>query len=101
EDYWLIDCEWTVEITITQAVWMFSIRLQLEQVDHVDEANPEVRKLGAQQGRGGQRFLGRNVAGARHHDVRFLALVIARLSPDTDSLGAVRDSCIHVQVLQV
>ncbi len=80
---------------------MLGAGLQLEQIDHVDEADLEVGELLAQQHGRGQRLLRGNVAGGGHHDVGLAAFVVAGPVPDADALGAVRDRRVHVHVLQV
>ena len=55
----------------------------------------------AKQGGGGKRFGRRHVAAAGHHHVGFHALVVARPTPDADTLGAVRNRRVHVQKLDV
>ena len=39
EDDRFVDGKETIEIAIAQTMWMFSIRLHLEQVDYIDEPN--------------------------------------------------------------
>ena len=90
-----------IEIAVGQAVRMLAGRLQLEEIDDVDEADLEVGELLAQQRGRRQSFLRRNVAGRGHDDVGFAGLVIAGPIPDADALGAMRDGVVHVQVLQV
>ena len=45
EDDWLIGCEERIEVAIRQTVRVFGVRLQLEQVDDVDEADFDVGEL--------------------------------------------------------
>ena len=42
----------------------------------------------------------RDVAGARHHHIRLLALVVGRPFPDADAPRAVGDRLIHRQVVE-
>ena len=78
---------------------VFGLRLQLEQVDDVDETDFEFRKVLPEQSGRRQGFHGGDVARAGHHDVGFTPLVVAGPIPDADALGAVLDGFIHVQVL--
>ena len=75
--------------------------LQFEKIHHVDETNLYVGELFPQQHCRGQRLLGRYVAGGGHHDIGFDTLVVTGPVPNTDALGAMLDSRIHIQVLQV
>ena len=93
--------EQAVEVSITQAVRVLPVRLQLEEINDVDEANPQVVELFAQDRRGGQRLLRRNITGASHHYVRLLSLIITGLAPDADALRAVGDGSVHIHVLKV
>ncbi len=45
EDDRFVDSKQAIKIAIAQAVWMVTIRLHLEQIDHIDEANLQFRKL--------------------------------------------------------
>src|SRR5262245_18336485 len=50
---------------------------------------------------GSERLLGRDVAGTRHHHLRFRALIVARFRPNAEALGAMLNRLVHRQVLQV
>ena len=63
EDDRLVCREQRIEIPVRQAVGMLRAGLQLEQVDHIDETDLQVREVGAQQCGGGQRFLSGNISG--------------------------------------
>ena len=71
--------EEAVEVAVGQAVRVLGGRRELEEIHDVDEADLQVREVLAQQHDGGQRFLGRDVAGAGHHDVGLARL--RRCSP--------------------
>ena len=45
-------------------------RRELEQVNDIDEADLEIGEVLPQHGDCGERFIGRDVAGTRHHDIR-------------------------------
>ena len=93
--------EQAVKILVRQAVRVFGVRLEPEQIDHVDEPQLQVRELLPQHVRRGQRLLRRDVPGAREDHVRLPAPVGTRLRPDADALRAVDDRLVHAQVLQV
>ena len=63
-----------VEILVAQAMRMLGLRLQLHQVDDVDDADFQLRQVLAQDRHGSQRFKCRHVAAAGHHDVGLDAL---------------------------
>ena len=48
-----------------------------------------------------KRFLGWDITSARHDQIRFLSLIIARLAPNADALRAVRDGGVHIHVLKM
>lgn len=79
---------------------MFAARRQRHQVDDIDGADFQFREMLVQQVDGGQHFQGRYIAGAGHHDVRFLTLVVACPCPDADAHRAMLDRGVHVQPLR-
>ena len=75
-----------VELAVREAVRVLGLGLQAHQVDDVDDADPQVRQVLAQQRRGGERLERRHVAGAGEHDVGLaVAVVRARPVPDPDA----------------
>jgi hypothetical protein len=90
-----------VEVRLGQPVRMLSAGLQLEEVNHVDKTNLDIREFLAQQGDCRQRLLCWYVPGARHNQVGLATLVVAGPIPNTDALGTVRDRRIYVEVLQM
>jgi hypothetical protein len=74
--------------------------LERHEIHHVDDADLQVWKMSAKQIHRCQSFERRTVAGACHHDIRVGALIVARLSPDADSGGAVQNRRVHVEPLQ-
>ena len=80
---------------------VLSVRLQLEQVNHIYEADFQIGEFISEKRGCRERFLRRDIARASHHYIRFLSLIVARPAPDTDAPGAVRDRFIHRQVLKV
>src|SRR5688572_15863630 len=101
KDDGLVSCEQTVEVAVAQTVWVFQVRLQLEQIHDVDETNPEVRKFPAQHRSGRERLFSRNVAGASDYDIWFVTLIVAGLAPDANAFRAMRDRRIHIEILKV
>ena len=78
------------------SVW----RLELHEVDDIDDADFQVGQMLAQDGDGGQGFEGGHVAAAGHDDVRRGVLVVAGPLPDADALGAMLDGGVHGQPLR-
>ncbi len=101
EDDGLVFGEEAVEVFIGEPVRVFGAGDQTVQIDHIDEADFEIREVLAEEAYGGQRFFGGNVAGAGHHDIGFHVLVVAGSLPDAEALGAVDDGFVHGHVLQV
>ena len=97
----LIDGEQAVKVPVGQAVEVFGLRLQLEQVDDVDETDFDFGKVLPEQGGRRQGLHGRDVARAGHHHVGFIPLVVAGPIPDPNALGAVPDGVIPGQVLEM
>ena len=90
-----------VEIPVTQPVWVLFVRLQLEQVNHIYEADFQIREFISEKSGGRECFLRSDIACASHHYIRFNSLIVAGRAPDTDASRAVRDRFIHGQVLKV
>jgi hypothetical protein len=63
---------------------MLSIRLHLEQVSHIDEADLQIREFGSQQRGSGEWSLGCDSACAGHYQIWFLPLIVAYLAQDAD-----------------
>src|SRR5215469_2816842 len=80
---------------------MVSLWQQAQQINDVDVADLEVRKLLPQHADRRQSLLGGNVAGRSHYDLRLDTLVATRRLPPANALRAVGDGGIHAQVLQV
>src|SRR5271165_726286 len=74
---------------------------QLEQIHDIHEADFQLRELLAQQGRRGQRLLGRYIAGRRKDDIRLAALIVTCPLPDPNTLRAVLNRRIDIEVLKV
>ena len=80
---------------------MLGIGLKPIQIDHVDEANLQIREILAQDGDGGERLLGQDVAGTGHHHVRLRAASLLAHSQMPMPLVQWMTACVHVQVRQV
>src|SRR5215470_4216234 len=88
KDARLIRGEHAIEVFVGESVRMFGGRLQNHQIDDVDDPDPQLRHVTAQQRCGGENLQSGNVAGRRHHDVR-IALVVAGPLPDPSTHLAV------------
>src|SRR5512140_1423596 len=79
---------------------VLALWLQFHQVNNVDDANPQRRKMLAEEIYGSQRFQRWYVSATGHHHVWFSFFVIARPFPDADASGAMFDRLIHRQPLR-
>jgi len=74
---------------------------ELEEVDDVDEPDLELREEFAEEGSCSQSFECGNITTRCHDDVRIFALIVASPVPDTETFGAVLDSLVHVEKLEM
>src|SRR5438552_1294505 len=79
---------------------MFALRLQDHQIDDVDDTYFQVRTMLAEQANRRQGLERRYVAGAAHHDVGFLSVVVAGPLPDSDAGRAMPNRLVNCQVLE-
>ena len=79
---------------------MLAGRLQLHEIDHIDDANLERRQIVAEDGHGREHFERRHVASRRHDDIGLAAVVGAGPLPSADSRSAVLHRRIHRQPLR-
>src|ERR1051326_5960458 len=86
---------------IGQSMWMFSCRHELEQIDHVDDTDLQVRKFLAQDCGRRESFQRYHITRAGHHYVRLMTLVVAGPRPNANSFLAVPDGSIHVEILEM
>ena len=93
--------EQAVELAVRRTVRMLGGRLQLEQIDDIDEAQLEIRRALAQDRCRGQRLHRRDIAAAGQDHVRLLAGIRARPRPDAESLGAMHDRFVDRGELQM
>lgn len=78
------------------------MRDKFEEVNDVDKTNLELRKVFFQECGGSKRFHSRDITATSHNEVRVIVGVTrTRPFPNTKTLGTVRNSSIHVKVLQV
>ena len=98
EDHRLVRREQFVEILIFQTMGMLGLRLQHHQIHHVDDADADVRNIGAQEGHGGERLEGRHIAGTGHDHVG-IAAIVAGPSPDSRAGGAMANGGFDVEPL--
>ena len=59
-----------IEVDVGQAMRMFGLWLQPHEINHIDYPNPQVRKMGAQDGSGSKGLQRRYVATTGHHHIR-------------------------------
>ena len=85
-----------IEISIRQAMWMFAARLQLEQINHVNESDFQIRESFSKKCRRGQCFLRRDVAGSSKDNIRFVTFIIAGPIPDANTFCAMGNRRIDV-----
>ena len=97
EDDRFVGREQGVEFRIAQAVRMLGLRLQLHEVDDIDDPDLEVGQVLPQDGNGGERLEGGDVARATHDDVRLDIVLVTGPLPDADTLGAVFYGGLHRQ----
>src|ERR1700688_921786 len=89
-----------IEFAIREAMAMFVGRLKGHQVNYIDDANFDARKMLAKQIHGCKCLERRNISGAGHHGIGLRALVGRRPLPNSNSNGAMLDCGIHVEPLK-
>ena len=100
EDDGTVSGEERVEFAVVEPVGMLAGRLQGEQVDHVDDPDPQFRDVVSEIVDCGEGLEGGDVPGASHDDVGLAAVVVGGPRPEPDSLGAMADGFVHVEPLQ-
>ena len=90
-----------IEVAVGQSVRMLRRRLELEQIDDVDEPDLQIRELLPQKGGCGQRFRRDHIPCARDDDIGLDVLIRAGPRPDPDALFAVPDGRVEIQILQM
>ena len=87
-----------VEILVLKSVWVFRLRLQRHEVNHIDDADANVRHVFPQQRHRGERLERGHIAGARHNHI-WIAPIVARPLPDTYSRSAMAGRRFNVEPL--
>lgn len=81
---------------------MVHVRDKFEEVNNVDKTNLKVREVFFQESGGSKRLHSRDITATSHNEVRVIVGVTrTRPVPNTKTLGTVRNSSLHVEVLQV
>src|SRR5262249_6968916 len=76
EDDRLVGGEQRVKIMIREAVRVLARRLQLHQIDDIDDADLQIRRVPSKEVDGGQGLQGRDVTAAGHYDIGLAAPVV-------------------------
>src|SRR4030095_12187208 len=79
---------------------VLTLWLQFHQVNNVDDADPQRRKMLAEEIYGSRRVQRWYVSATGHYDVWFCSFVIARPFPDSDASRAMFDRLVHRQPLR-
>ena len=101
EDDRLIWSENRLKLPIGHSMRMLGTGNKPKEIYDINKTHLNVRDGFAKQGRGCQRLHCRNVSTARHHHVRFGALVVAGPIPDPRAFRAMLDRRFHVQLLKM
>ena len=89
-----------VKFLVGETVRMFLLWLQGHQIDDVDNSDPKLRRVLAQQIDGSEGLQGRHIATTGHDYVRLSALIVTGPLPDTNAGRAVFDRLIHGEPLR-
>src|SRR6516165_2196753 len=100
EDDRLVRGEQRVEIVVREPMRMLTRWLQLHKIHDVYDTHLQIRRMSAEEFHGSESLQRRDVAATNHHDIRFLATIIAGPLPDSQSGGAVLDRLVHRQPLR-
>ena len=98
KDHRLVAREQRVEIPVLQSVRVLGLRLQSHEVDHVHDADPNVRNVVSQQGHGCESFERRNITRAGHDHIGIVRIV-ARPLPDAGADRAVANGGFDIEPL--
>jgi len=101
EDARHVICEDGLPLMCLQTVRVLARIDQLEEIDDVDEADLQLRQVGAQESGSGKCLVSGDITTGGHDNIRLLTLVVRSEVPDTDTLGAVLDSLVHSEELQM
>jgi hypothetical protein len=67
--------------------------LRGHEIDDVHHPNPQIREMSSEQINSSKSLERWDIAGASHHYVGFIFLIVTRPTPDPDTRRAVLDSC--------
>src|SRR5436305_13798884 len=84
EDDWLLSCKKRIEIFVRKTVRVFARRLQCHQVNHINDAPFQLRKMLPENINCGKRLKHRYSSAPGHHHLRLRPLIVARPSPDPE-----------------
>lgn len=90
-----------VKLVVSQTVRVVLVAGQLEQVDDIDESNLDVGQVLSQKRGRCEGFLGDDITARSHDDIGFFVRTGACPFPDTETLGAMGDGRVHVEVLEM
>lgn len=97
----LVLSEEGLELIVTQTVGMVVMWDQLEQVDDVDKADLDLWQMLPEEGNSSKRLLCWDITTRDHDDIGLLVFAVGGKLPDSNALGAVNDSIVHVEVLEM
>lgn len=101
ENYGLVGGKDRVELVVGQTVRVVLVTGQLEQVNDIDESDLDAGQVLSQKRGGSKCFLGDDITARSHDDIGFFVRTGACPFPDTETLGAMGDGRVHVEVLEV
>lgn len=101
EDDGRVCCEQANPLVVAETVRMLAWVNQLEQVHAVDIADLELWEVLKKQVDGGQCLVSADITTRSHDQIGVLSNICAELGPDANTLCAVLNSCIHVEVLKM
>ena len=81
-------------------MWVLALRLKRHQIDYIGDANLQIGKVLTKNVHSSECFERGHVPGTSHDHVRLSALIIAGPFPNANSLRAMFDRRIHVEVLK-
>lgn len=101
EDDGRVCCEQADPLVIAETMRMLAWVNQLEQVHTVDIADLELWEVLKEKVDGGQCLVSADVTTRSHDQIRVLSNIGTELWPDANTLCAVCDGIVHIEVLKV
>ena len=92
KDNRLVRGEHGVELAVGQPMRMFARGLEGHKIDHIDDADSDVREMPAQQIHGRKGLECWDISGTGHHDIGLASPVGRGPLPDPDSVRAMHNS---------